>query len=516
MIATTVLANSNQTSDTMVFNFTPSVMSALAKDGGTGIPTADVTVNGDAVQLAYDLSSNTRFLNQPTADFRPLFGGDATRNSFITLDGVNDYMTFGGTQKFFNNFHSTAPSFCWYGWIKVNGGDGTTQRIFDSTDGATTNIGIQFLRPSTNKITIRACRGVFNDFVWTVTSATSVLAATGWVAYTLSITGTGTNTGEFRLYNSSLTLLETTLFNVAATGTASNATTSLVLGSRLTPDLFANASFSDFRIRNVPLTSAFIAELLNKMNPARRTNNFTPYRHVYIDFNNSDYIFSNTPPTTPAINNDPIRYIRNNIQGNFGGLARDLTSASSGTSPTWQTNIINGFACAQWDGIDDNFDLETTLFGEQGGKWTMFFVMRNDDATYGSHFMSGNNYIVLTGSNYAGANPPTTTNPYSVLHPDPVGTQVSTNTKNPGIDDFKVIAYRRNLATLDAWNGNKTKSTDTSNSRMSLIDMGVNHAGPGVNFHMQGYVAYLDVYRGLLSDAQVEHIIDLINTRFGL
>lgn len=512
MIATTVLAAVNNNPDTIVFDFKPSVLSSMAKDDAV-VP---VAANGDAVQLVYDLSTNTRAVTQHTATFRPLLGGDATRNSFLTFDGTNDYMTITGTQKFFNNFHSPSPSFCWYGWLKMNGGDGVTHRLYESVDNSTANVGIQFLRAVTNKILIRACHGVLADFVWTVTSATSVVAATGWVAYSLSVNGTGANAGEFRLYDSTGTLLETTLFNVAATGVTTDATTSLIWGSRLTPDLFANASFSDFRIRNVPITSGFLSELLTKMNPARRSDNFTAKRHFYIDFNNSDYIFSNTAGTTPVVDNDPIRYIRNNISGNFGEMFRNLTSASSGVSPTWQTAIINGFACAQWDGTDDNFDFENTLFGERGGKWTMFFVMRNDDATFGSHILSGNNYVVLTGSNYSGASPPTTVNPYAVMHPNPAGTQVHTNTKGPGVDDFKVVAFRRNLSEIDAWNGDKVKSSSTSSSLFSISDMGLPNSGPGNDWYLHGYVAYLDIYKGPMTDAQVESVIDVLNTRFNL
>lgn len=516
MIGTTTLLNNNRTKDTIVFDFVPSVLSSLAKAGTSSLPTAEVTTNGEAVQLVYDLSTNSRAAAQLSANLQPLLGSDATRNSFLTFDGTNDYMTITGTQKFFNNFHSTNPVFCWYGWIKMNGGDGVTQRLYDSTDGVTSNVGIQFLRANTNKFLIRSCHGVLADFVWTVTSATSVLAATGWVAYTLSINGTGTNTGEFRLYNSAGTLLETTLFNVAATGTSADATTSLIWGSQLTPALWANASFSDFRIRNTPLTAAFISELLTKMNPARRSDNFTPRRHFYIDFSNSGYVFSNTAGTTPVVANDPIRYVRNNLSGNFGDLMRNLSSSSSGTSPLWKTNILNGFACAQWDGTDDNFDFENTLFGEQGGKWTMFFVMRNDDATFGSHILSGNNYVVLTGSAYSVSSPPTLVNPRSVMHPDPAGTQVNTNAKGPGVDDFKVIAFRRNLSVLDAWNGDKVKTSDTSNSRFSITDMGLAHAAIGSDWNLHGYVALIDVYKGIMTDAQVESIIDKINALYNI
>jgi hypothetical protein len=516
MLSSNVLLTSDRGDNSTVLNFSPSVLSSLAKAGSSSLPTAEVTTNGEAIQLVYDLSTNSRAATQLSANLQPLLGSDGTRNSYLTFDGTNDYMTFAGTQKFFNNFHSTNPRFCWYGWIKFNGGDGVTQRLYESVDGVTSNVGIQFLRANTNKILIRACRGVLADFVWTVTSATSVLAATGWVAYTLSINGTGTNTGEFRLYNSSGTLLETTLFNVAATGTSADATTSLIWGSRLTPDLYANASFSDFKIRNKAITAGNISELLTKMNPVRRADNFTPWKHFVIDFNNSDYIFSNTGGTVEAVNNDPIRMIRNNMSGNFGDLMRNLTTTSSGTSPLWKTNILNGLACAQWDGTDDNFDFENTLFGEQGGKWTMFFVMRNDDATFGSHLMSGNNYVVLTGSGYSGASPPTTINPYSVVHPDPAGTQIHTNTKGAGVDGFKVIAFRRNLSVLDGWNGDKTKSSSTSNSRFSITDMGVALAAIGSDWNLHGYVAYIAVYKGVLTDAQVESIIDKLNTRTGL
>jgi hypothetical protein len=485
------------------------------------IPVTDVANNGDAVGTIYEQSVNGLILRNSTANQRPILGSDGTRTSYLTFDGTNDVQFILSSLSFFNTFWQTVPKGCILIWFKMNGGDGATQYILNNMGTVTTNPGIQLFRTNTNKILTRGGDGTLR---WTVTSTADVIASTGWVGMIISLNGVGSGVsaaGRFILIDSTLTIFEDKTFDIAA-GTVVNANSIMWIGARNDSTLFLNGSISTIIVENFPVSDSLIDQFKN-YNPARVTTEFAPIVQYLFDMNNNAFIFNNTAGTVQAADNDPVRVIRSNIVGNlntindFGALRRNVSNlVSSGTSPTFQTNVINGKSCIQFDGTDDNLDFLNSLFEELGGKWTFFLVARNDDTTFGSHFLKGNNYVVLTGSGYAGENPPTTVNPYAVVHPNPAGTQIHTNTKGAGVDDFKVMAFRRNGSALAGWNGNKVKTTSTSSSLFSIQDMGEPLASVGPDWYAHGYVAYLKKANGVMTDAQVEAEIDRLNSEYGL
>lgn len=509
------------------FNLATHHLTTMMQEGD--IPITAVTANGQSVGLIYDQTINGLILRQPTAANRPVLGSDGTRNSYLTFDGTNDFQIIQASQSYFNTFWQAVPRGTFLIWFRMNGGDAANNYIMSSTD-ITTDAGFQMFRTSGNVLIVRGGDGDPGtggaDLSWTYTSTSTIVAADGWRGLIVSVNGVGASAGRFILMNSAGTILEDSTFSVVA-GSTVNSQALTVIGARAditTPDLFGNLSISALIVENFPVSDALIDQFKN-YNPSRITTEFPSIAQWLLDPNNSAFIFSNSALTTPVVADDVIRGFRQQIIGNFnitpafGALRRQMSSAADASSAIYKVNVINGNAVFRFDGSNDNYTttgVPNELFEERGGKWTYFVVFKNDDATNGSHIFSGHNYLVITGSGYSGASPPTTVNPYAVSHPDPAGTQIHTNTKGPGVDGFKVIAFRRDGSNLAAWNGDKTKTTSTSSSVFYMTEMGLPNSGPGAAWHSHGDLAWFQKFNGVMTDAQVEAEIDRLNARFAL
>lgn len=488
------------------------------------LPVTEVASDGDSVGCVYDQTINGLILRQGTSANRPVYGSDGTRNNFLTFDGTNDSLPILTSLSFFNTLWQAVPKGSILMWFKMNGGDNVSQFIFNNTDIAVAgnDAGFQIIRGSTNLLAARAT----SDFSgaglkWTYATTATVTVASGWRGMIVSVNGTGASAGRFILMDSAGTILEDNTFSVTA-GATVNAQTNAVIGIRANANDFPfNGSISSIIVENFPVTDKLIDQFKNHNPPRNTTSEFTPLLQYLMDMNNSAFIFSDAAGSIPATNGDTVRVIRSSVIGNFnliggaGSLRRIWASASAGTSAIYRTNQINGHATIEFDGTDDNYTMTAvsgTFFEELAGKNTLFIVMKNDDAVFGSHPFSGNNYITLTGSTYRAPG----LSPDSVIHPDPAGTQTGQICENTGVDDYKIIAYRRNGSTLNAWNADKLKATDTSSSRLSFTNMGVAHPSLAPDWNMDGHIAYVAKYNGVMTDAEVEAEIDRLKARFGL
>jgi hypothetical protein len=471
----------------------------------------EVASDGDAVGLMYDQTVNGMILRQDTAANRPILGSDGTRNSYLTFDGTNDNLPILSSLSFFNALHDVVPRGTILIWFKVNGGDGTDMMITTNTN-LTTDPGFSILRTSTNVLRVRAGDGTIR---WTYTTAATVVAADGWRGLIVSINGTGASAGRFILMNSAGTILEDQTFAVAA-GAIINAVGITYIGARDaagTLGLFFNGSISALIAVNFPVSDKLIDEFRN-YNPVKDTTDFAPITQWTIDINNGIYLFNDALGTVQASANDPIRIIRNSIIGNFtttfafGALRRLMLSSSSGVSPILRANILNGFPALEFDGTDDDIDFLHGFFDENGGKWTAFFVTENQDAALGSHLMRGNGYLRQTAAAFGTAR--------VQLFVDGLATNLTITLKNSGSNGPKVFAIRRSGSAFAGWNGDKTKTTQTSSARFSIDDMGLRHASAGAGWEFDGYMFYFSKYIGVMSDAQVESEIDRLNAKFAL
>lgn len=496
-------------------NLSFNVLKSMMKEHD--IPLTDVSTNGDPVGLVYDQTVNALILKSPVTGGRPVLGSDGTRTSYLTFDGTDDRLQILNSISFFNTFWQAVPKGTFLIWFKMNGGDGVSQYLFSNTTLVTT-AGIQMFRSNSNTILVRGGDGTIR---WTYTSTATVTSASGWRGLIVSVNGVGASAGRFILMNSAGTILENATFSVTA-GSTVNANTYAYIGTRSDNSLFLNGSISSFIVENFPVTDQIIDQFKNH-NPARTSSEFTPMVQYLMDMNNSAFIFSDAAGTTPATNGVAVRTMRSSTVGNFnttpafGALRRIWLSAASGSSATYRTNQINGNATIEFDG-GDNYDLtgsgEREFIEERAGKWTLLIVAKNDDVTVGSHIISGSNYITLTGSGYSsGAG---LTYPYVVMHTPTVGQDIAIACENPGVDDYKVIVIRRNGSALSAWNGDKVKVTDSANDIFYATDFGNNLSSVSTDWKLDGHVALIKKYNGVLTDEEVEQEIDALNARFGL
>jgi hypothetical protein len=488
------------------------------------LPITDVAADGDAVGCVYDQTMNGLILRQSTSTNRPILGSDGTRNNFLTFDGTNDNLPILTSLSFFNTLWQAVPKGSILMWFKMNGGDGVSQFIFNNTDiaVAASDAGFQIIRGNGNLLTARAASDYSGSGLkWVYSTTATVTVASGWRGMIVSVNGTGASAGRFILMDSSGTILEDGTFAVSA-GATVNAQTNAVIGRRANANDFPfNGSISAIIVENFPVTDKLIDQFRNH-NPSRNTTSeFKPHLQYLLDMNNSVFIYSDAAGSIQATNGDAVRVIRSSVIGNFnlvggtGSLRRIWASASSGVSAIYRTNQLNGNATLEFDGSNDNYTMTGvagTFFEELAGKNTFFIVMKNDDAVNGSHAFSGDNYIGLTGSTYSAPG----SSPYFVVHPNPVGTQTGQTCENTGVDDYKIFAYRRNGSTLNAWNALKTKATDTSSSQISFTSMGAAHSSHAPDWHMDGHIAYVSKYNGVMTDTQVEEEIDRLKARFGL
>lgn len=491
-------------------------LTTMLREGA--IPITAVTANGHTVGCIYDQTINGLIARSITNTAAPILGSDGTRTSYLTFDGVDNKMEILTSISFLNTFWYTVPKGTVLMWFKMNGGNGTSQQIFGNMS-ATNVAGLQILRANTNKITARAGDGTVR---WTYTSTSDVTTTQGWVGLIVSVNGVGASAGRFILMNSAGVIFEDATFSVTA-GSVTNSPNNAIIGMRpVNLDLFANMSLSNIIIENFPVSDSLIEQFRN-YNPPRLTTEFKPIVQWLFDMDNNAFIYSNSAGNVPVVNNDVVRVMRSSTIGNLnntpghqaGALRRQFESTSDATSAIYKTNVLNGHAVIEFDGTDDNYScavMPTEMFEERGGKNTLFIVVKNDDPNFGSHIFSGSNYIVLTGSSYVGG----FTAPYFVVHTPTVGEQAASECENLGVDDWKIIVYRRNGTAMDSWNGDKVKSSDTASDLFKVTEMGANFSGLPADWRLDGQVAYVKKYNGILTDAEVEAEIDELKARFGL
>lgn len=487
-----------------------SKLSSMFQEGGStgGNPVTPVTANGDPVGCIYDMSANAMLIRAAaSAGQWPILGSDATRNGFLTFDGSNDRIVLQNT-PILNNIHSAAPSFSIYFWLKMNGGDAAVQLILTNNNSSATATGFALSRTAANKIKILTAAGGATKTNFTSTQ--SVAVATGWVPIILSFNGAGTGKGRLVIGE-----IEDSTFDTVAGGSA-DATEGMWIGSRSSGVQYLNGSIGDILILPTPATTNLITAF-KAYNPTRTLAEFTPMLQFKYDFNDTTRMFSDAAGTTPVVANSVVRLVNSAHTEIFGTMRRTLTAISDSTAPIYKTSQVNGRSTILFDGVDDNLDFTSQFCNELGGKYVVFVVVRNTRAALGSHFLSGDKYMVLTGQDYAvGVYP----DPYFAIHTSlPAGT---TNVPPIGTTDatYRLMAFRRNGTEMKHWNGIKETYTDAlidGTGSLSFTDMGQQYdKGDGSDWWFGGYMAFLEKWNGLFSDAAVEARIDALNTQFGL
>ena len=505
----------NPLTDNAAFWIDTSNPTTMFKEGGGagGNPTTAVTANGHTVGCIYDQSINSVLVRFPGALTQyPTLGSDATRNGYLTFDGSNDILTVSASTSHLSNLHGPSPSFSIYFWIKFNGGDAATQIIFTNNNlgnatGGGAGRGISLYRLSTNKLFFEM-RNTANTLIYSFTSTINLRVAEGWQPVILSVNGTGVSKGRLVIGS-----IGDETFDVSA-GDSGAAKQNLYIGARSSSVQWLNASIGDIIIRPGPTTSSLITAFKN-YNPIRTSTEFTPQIESLYDFTDAARMFSDASETTPVTNGSVVRVVYgDNKLENFGSTDRKLTAASDGVAPIFRTNQVNTYSSIEFDGVDDNLDFLTTFCPELGGKYTVFLICRNTDATYGSHIMSttsSGKYLVLTGENYSGE----FSDPYFIVHALDAGDVIQGAPADVTDADFKIFVWRRNGLSCTGWNSDLVTHTSSISSAISFIDMGADYSG-FPDWKLDGFVTHLEKWNGYMSDAQVEAKIDELKIKFGI
>jgi hypothetical protein len=488
-------------------------LATMFKEGGgsAGVPLSPVTANGDTVGLIYDLSPNGMVIrNSSDITQVPTIQSDVTRNSFLRFV-TNDRIVVQQV-NFFNPIHGASPVFSLMFWIKFNGGNAATQHIMTNSNAAS-GAGFQITRNSNNKLFFRTSSAV-PATISSYTSTTSLVDTTGWIPIIIICNGTGASAGRAIIGN-----VEDVNFTVNA-GVSDNANGALFIGSSSGLTNFLNADLGELVIVNRVVTEDEIAAF-KSYNPIRSSDEFIPILSVGYDMNDTSYLFTDIGGTIPATDGTSIRLIRNKKASNFGDLRRDASSAASGSSAIWRSNVENGKGALEFDGVDDNYTFQVRLGEDLAGKSTYIIIAKNDDNTNGSHIISGNNaanvgdYIALTGAGYASAGPGLV-NPYWAIHTEPVGAEaLASNAENPGVNNTKLLIFRRNGTEASVWNANKVKTTGVLNNPLNFSVMGNSDFGTAT-WNMDGYIFYVYKYNGIYNDAQIESMIDDLVVQYGI
>lgn len=210
-----------------------------------------------------------------------------------------------------------------------------------------------------------------------------------------------------------------------------------------------------------------------------------------------------TSPTTVCANGDSVGYVRN-LAGSY--LDRDMAANGDGTKPTYIDNAFGtGIGSLRFDGAGTQF---MEWFPQaKGGDLSWIMIVRQNDASFGSHLLrAGNSYFVITGTGYGGS----PTGPRLVLHS---GTLVSPlygmeGASGPFIASELVNAYcgstggfQRKCGVNGRWG---TELTDTGGS---IAWSGI--GGDAVNdfFDIDGDVLALIMYNRRHTDENLSRVM---------
>lgn len=493
--------------DDLVYFLDPANLNTMFKENATNsTPVTHVSADADAIGLIYDRGYHGFFATAQSDATRPTLGSDATVNSFLTFNGIDQRLTVPNSQKYLKPFHQTASqAFGIMFWVKINAADGVQAIIMDSNNfTSTANNGITIVRFTNNRI------GCFVNYSsggnYKIAVSHPLVASDGWQPVIMYSSGNGTNTFHIQVGNQA-----ETLGNVGAVGNAGDATSNIFFGCNTSNASFGSFSLGSFLILNRVPTAQEIADF-KLFNPVRNTNNWIVNTTKY-NFNNSARGWADTGKTVPITNGVAIRAWEPEDATIFGPLNRDLTTASAGVSPIWTTNLQNGKAGLVFDGTDDEIVIGSALFREVGGCGVLLSVFQNIRPELGSHLYTsglGTPYHVITGSTYpSGAFGVGET--YFVTHTSS-GATAGALLKNK-VEGVNVIVEKRNGSTWDSCSGAKVHASATAAGQFSPTRLGAESIA---GWQLKGNLFKTEFYSGIKTTAQIDSMVDAENTSYNI
>lgn len=409
------------------------------------------SADNDPVGQAIDLSPSAHYLVAPSTGTRPLLGSTGGRGAWAQLfDGTTSrWLQVRNSKRAFNHLWRTGTGAI-LGWARSDL-DGSFQYLFDNCNGTPANGGMYLGKTAANKLQFLLARA--GAAVVNYTTTASFPAASGWLPVIIRLSGT---TGSIQIGDNAA---EPFALGTLAASTV-NAQTDLTFGQRESDTTAARwrGAISDWVILNRDVTADEIAAW-KAYNPSRRSRN--PGRvsgsgtalsdlsqlHTWYDASQEEFLWTDTAKTVPVSADTHIARVVGNCTGDR--YARNAVGAADGTSLVYRTGVQNGLPGLRGDGVDDSNILENGQLFPGARCMTLVMVVRNLDATNGSHFLynGGSSYLAVVGSNYAGH---PVGQKRAVLHPSIVTTSVEAQLVNQD-DTANILVFVRNGSTWTAY-----------------------------------------------------------------
>ncbi|MBX7164813.1 MAG: LamG domain-containing protein [Pirellulales bacterium] len=390
---------------------------ALWQENLVGTPLMRATTDGHTVGQIDDQGPDAHRATAGNAGREPLLGSGGGRASFLVFDGVNDFLTVENSRQAFAYVHTTAQ-FTLLAWVKV-ASDGTNLVLLDTArGGGTDKFGLYLGRnASGNTLTLLVLKGTAGTALVNRTTTATLRVTDGWQLIVVRCNGStgtiqiGSKTPEGFSVSGSPAAAGTPATDDLHIGSVSNTVGNYWHGN-LGELVLCNQSLSDVQVALYASASpgrsgGATAKVLaggEALAPQQLS-----HCHTHYDFSVAAALFQQLERTGAVANDgDPVGAVEHR-----GGaaLARDATAgANNGTRPAFRPNTKNGLAAVQFDGADDQLNFFSWC---KGAALTVFIVAKNNDVAFGSHYLTGTQYVVQTGSGYLGGN-----NERFVVHPE--------------------------------------------------------------------------------------------------
>jgi concanavalin A-like lectin/glucanase superfamily protein len=453
------------------------------------------TTNGDTIGQVDDYSVSAHSLICLSAGTRPTQISLAGRASgaLFTFSPSNVLQVQNSTKAF--SFVQKTASFCFCVRVNCNAHDATSMIIADNCAATSANSGFFLNRNSSNKLVFTIVRG--GGTVASVTSATSVNVASGWVS--VIVEGDGVN---LRIY------LGSTTFDATATiGTLGtlDASFSLVFGRTTGGTTPFDGTLTDIVIGSGTLTTQQKTDYFNYNPAARISENPVGWLagvtmlHSAFDFTGQYYagvLWQDSRGGTSSYTNNAIVALAAAANDSTGALNRDA-SAPSGKEPVFLTLAPgNSIPASFWNGTNTELDFSTW---PSGGARTMIIAMRNIGADQisphsGSTMLGDNSGSARWVIGSSAADPPLGHITWGLNG----GTAVASPALVNAPENWNIGVMRRVGNQIELWVNGQNYTTSTSNLGFSPVQMGKSSQSI---LWMYGYGGVIQEYSAYLPDS---------------
>lgn len=432
---------------------------------------------------------------------RPLLSTQAGR-SCLKFDGTNDRLMIPEDyaseslkllEEVWANQYSKWSFQCWY----HKDTDAHIDHLFGNllfTETAS-NYGFDIFINSSNKLQVRVACGT-GTYQIDLTTTKSIVVADGWVPISIIKYGQGANKILVDIDGT----VET--FTVNAQQGAGASAWALNTGWR---NAYADGYLGGLRFWGTDIALSEV-EFWKTYNPSR-SNEYGGYVTAWdIDLDKQERIFSDTGKTTMIEDGEEIKVILGNSQqNNTFKVTRELVAGSVGAD--WVKSGQGGLGAANF-ASGENFDLSDSGLNSSGhGSCTVIIIGKNEDPTYGSHFLAdpAGGYVARTGKDYA-AQP----KPYSVLHY--INESQIATIQADDVDRYFIMAYRvegRNTDGFSIWTEENAKINDTWPTALGFQGQRIGKTGSGISadWDLTGLFSYMRGFRGNVPDDVVKKMV---------